>query len=133
MTIRKPLLAASAIAIAFALPAATTASADQQQRQQAPQQGQQQQQNFSDQDLQAYASAAIEISELQQEFQGQMQNAESAEDQQAVQEEANEAMIQAIRDAGLSLEKYNQIATAAQNDQELAQKIRSHMEGEMEQ
>jgi len=135
MTVRrKPLMAASAIAVAFALPAGASAQADQQRGQQQrgqQQQQQQQQQNFSEQDIKAYANAATEISELQKKFQSQLQNAESAEDQQSVQEKANQAMIKAIKDAGLSLEKYNQIATAAQNNQELAKRIRDQMQGQM--
>jgi len=123
----KTLLAVPAMALALGLPATSATAAGGQQ-----QPPQQQQSSHSDADLRAYAEAAIEVSELQRQYQGQLQQAGSAEEQQAIQEEANAAMIEAIEGSGLSLEKYNAIATDAQNNQQLAQQIRTHVEQALE-
>jgi len=128
-TSRHTLLTVTALSIALGMPAsgaalAQTGGVGQQQ---------QQQQTFPEQNLRAYARAAIEVSELQQQFRGQLQQAQGAEEQQAIQEEANAAMIAAIEGEGLSLEQYNQIATAMQSNPDLVEDIRGYLEEEMEQ
>jgi hypothetical protein len=42
---------------------------------------------------------------------------------QTIQRESNQAMIAAVEDQGMDIQRYNQIAQAVQQDQELMQRI----------
>jgi GTP1/Obg family GTP-binding protein len=75
---------------------------------------QQQQPSFSDAELQTFAEAAMEVQQINQEYQPQMQQAQTPEEQQSIRDEATEKMVEAIEEKGLSVEQYNEIASAAQ-------------------
>lgn len=77
----------------------------------------------SDAEVEAFAAALVDVQEIGQGWTQRMQEAESQEDIAAMREEARDEMTAAIEEHGLSIEDYNGIATAAQNDPELAQRI----------
>ncbi|ANF58488.1 DUF4168 domain-containing protein [Halotalea alkalilenta] len=84
------------------------------------------QQNFSDQQLQDFASASQEIASISQSYTDRLQSAGSDEDQvRQVREEANEKMVQAVQDSGLQVEEFNQIGQAIQQDPELLQRVQA--------
>lgn len=114
-------ITAAALAAVFGLATALPATAQQQQMQQ--QQQQLSADDVSEQQLESYVEAALEIQTVRQQFQSQMANAETQEDQQAVQQQASQQMIASIEDVGLSVDEYNAIATAVQSDPELGQKV----------
>lgn len=121
---------ASIIAVAAAAIAAGPAwmSAAAAQGYGAPTQQQPQQQpSFSDAELQTFAEAAMEVQQINQEYQPQMQQAQTPEEQQSIREEATEKMVEIIEQKGLSVEQYNEIASAAQSDPETAEKINSYL------
>lgn len=84
--------------------------------------------DVSDQQLQQFADAQVEISSIQQEFSGRLQGVEDPEEAHELQLEANEQMTAAVEDAGLDVESFNQIAMAIQNDPELQQKLTELLE-----
>jgi GTP1/Obg family GTP-binding protein len=88
-----------------------------------PPQSQPEQIQVSDQQLQQFATAQAGISEVQEEFSAQLQQVEDPDKAQTLREQANEQMIQAVQDAGLDVESFNQIAMAVQNDQALQQRL----------
>lgn len=116
-------VAAAAIAAGPVWMSAATAQGYGAPAQQQPQQ----QPSFSDAELQTFAEAAMEIQQINQEYQPQMQQAQTPEEQQSIRDEATEKMVEAIEEKGLSVEQYNEIASAAQSDPETAEKINSYL------
>lgn len=113
-----------AIAMAFG----SSVIAQEQQAQQGQAQPPAEDINVSDQQLQQFADAQVEISSIQQEFSGRLQGVEDPEEAHELQLEANEQMTAAVEDAGLDVESFNQIAMAIQNDPELQQKLTELLE-----
>jgi len=109
---------AAATAVTFSL---ATIAQEQQSQGQAMQQ--QETIDVSDQQLEQFADAQMEISTIQQDFSSRLQNVEEPEKARDLQREANEEMTTAVEEAGLDVESFNQIAMAIQNDPELQQKL----------
>jgi len=84
--------------------------------------------DFSESDLQEFAEAHSSVMEIRDDYTQRLQEAEGREQAMELQEEANERMVEAVTDTGLSVEEYGQIARAASNDTELAERIQSMME-----
>lgn len=78
---------------------------------------------ISDGEVEAFAAALADVQEVGQEWTQRMQEADSQEEIADMRAEARDEMTGAIEEHGLSVEDYNAIATAAQNDPELAQRI----------
>lgn len=133
--IRLPIFAIPLLAIALSvagLSAAKAQSSGAQQQQQTPGAQQQQQtpqssQNFSEEDLKSYAVAALQVQQINQNYQPQLQAAGSPEKKQAVQQEAMGKMVQAVQQEGLSVDKYNEISAAIQSDPQVADQVRGYM------
>ncbi|MCA1939492.1 MAG: DUF4168 domain-containing protein [Caenispirillum bisanense] len=83
--------------------------------------------SFSDDQLKSFADAVRDVNDVTREYAAQMQSSGTGGDAADVQREAEKEMIQAIEDNDLSVQQYNQIATAAQNDPHVAQTIRQHL------
>lgn len=79
--------------------------------------------SFSDIELKSFAQARQSVDAIRSEISAQLQNAQDPEEARKLQEEANVKMIAAVEAAGLSREKYNEIAQAAMNDPALAEKL----------
>lgn len=79
--------------------------------------------DISDADIEAFAAALTDVQEIGQAWTQRMQEAEDQEEIAAMREDARDEMAGAIEDHGLTVEEYNEIATAAQDDPELAQRI----------
>lgn len=77
----------------------------------------------SDQQLQQFADAQMEIASIQKDFRSRLQNVEDPEKAQKLQREANEEMTTAVEEVGLDVESFNQIAMAIQSDPELQQDL----------
>lgn len=79
--------------------------------------------DVSDAEVQAFANAMVDVQELGQEWTEKMQETDNQEELSSMQEQAQKEMISAIESHDMTVEEYNEIATAAQQDPELAQKI----------
>lgn len=114
------------VALAVALGASGAAVA-QQGGAQGGQQGAMQQQapdiDVSDEQVEAFAEAQARVAEIGEKWTPRMQEAESSEDVQKAREQAQQEMVIAVENSGLSVQEYNQIARAAQADEELRQEI----------
>lgn len=104
-------------AVAVAPVAVTPAQAQQQQA--AP--------SFSDEQLRSYAEAALKVHEIGTEYHPRIERAQSDQDADQLRAAANEAMIEAVRDQGLTVEEYNQIFTASQTDAAVRSAVEAHM------
>ncbi len=79
--------------------------------------------DVSDQQLQQFANAQGEISEIQQDFSTRLQDVDDPEKAHELQMEANDEMTAAVESAGLDVQTFNQIAMAIQSDPELQQQL----------
>jgi hypothetical protein len=79
--------------------------------------------DVSEQELQQFAEAQTQISEIQQDFAGRLQDVEDPEKAHELQIKANEEMTDAVEAAGLDVDSFNNIAMAIQNDPELQQRL----------
>ncbi|OHV12778.1 DUF4168 domain-containing protein [Kushneria phosphatilytica] len=114
----------SATLIATGLASGPVMAASQSQGSAAQSQGQTQaQQNFSDQQLQNFASASQEIAGISQTYTKRLQNADGSDQQQNIRQEANDKMVQAVKDNGLKVDEFNQIGQAVQNNPQMMQKV----------
>lgn len=86
--------------------------------------------DYSDQELQNYVLAMQDVSEIGQEKEPEIANAESEEEAQEIWQDAQEEMAAAVEERGLTVEKYNEITQAAQTDPELASKLNSMVESQ---
>ncbi|WP_110686827.1 DUF4168 domain-containing protein [Salinicola aestuarinus] len=80
-------------------------------------------QNFSDEQLQQFADASQDIASVSQDYTEQLQNASGDEEQQEIRKQANEEMIEAVQDSGMSVEEFNSIGQAIQQDPQLMQRV----------
>ncbi|MCK2184882.1 DUF4168 domain-containing protein [Halomonas getboli] len=97
--------------------------------QQAPAEAQAPAQDFSDAQLQKFADASEQIAMISQDYTQQLQNAEGDEAKQQVRQEANDKMVDAVKNSGLEVETFNAIGKAIQQDPELMQRVQGMAQG----
>lgn len=78
--------------------------------------------DLSDQKIDAVATALEKVTKVDQQYSQQIAQAPSS-DRQRIVEEANNVMVKAVTDQGLSVEEYSKIIEVASNDATLRQKI----------
>ncbi len=115
MKIRTSILLAI-VAAALMLAAPLAAQDYQMEQQAAPTE-------VSEQQLKQFAQAQVQISEIQQDFSARLQEVEDAERAHELQVQANEEMTEAVEEAGLDVQSFNEIAMAIQNNPELQQRL----------
>jgi Domain of unknown function (DUF4168) len=82
------------------------------------------QSEFSDQQLQSFVVAAIAIDGVIREWNPRIQAAENEEQAAQLREEANAELLETIsKTEGITIDEYQEIGQAAQNDPELAARI----------
>ncbi|MCW8126878.1 DUF4168 domain-containing protein [Microbulbifer halophilus] len=79
--------------------------------------------DFSDSELKIFAEVQAEVEQMRTTLQGKLSGTQDPETARKVRMEANEEMVSAVQSSDLSPKRYNQIARAALNDPELAEKI----------
>jgi hypothetical protein len=80
--------------------------------------------SFDEQTLQSFVVAFLQVDQINRTYLPQMQEADTAEEQQQVQQQATQEMVTAVENAeGISVEEYNTIIETAQTDPNLAQQI----------
>lgn len=80
--------------------------------------------SFSEDKLQSFAVAFLEIDKLRREYTPRMEQAQSEEEKQQIQTEAGQKMLQAVEDTeNISTDEYNAIIQSAQADPDFAQRL----------
>lgn len=80
--------------------------------------------NFSQEKLDAFVAAALEVSGIQQEAAAQLMTAEDQTGQDEVLQQANDRMVEAIESQdGITVPEYIEIAEAAETDTELRSQL----------
>lgn len=82
---------------------------------------------FGEGQIESFAVARADVQQLQQEYASKIQQADQ-EKATELKQEAQQEMTSAVEDAGLDVQEFNEIARAAQNDQELAERIQNAAE-----
>lgn len=77
---------------------------------------------ISDQKLDATAAAIQRVASLKQDYQQRIATAPPS-DKKRIADEANDALVKAVTDQGLSVDEYNSIVEVAQNDPEVHKKL----------
>ena len=126
-------------ALFLAMPAQAQMSGQGQRTQQGPggaqgQQGAQQggggapAENVSDQELDQFAAAVSELQEIKGEYSEELGQAGDRDKAREIQAEMQEEMRQAIKDEGLSIQRYVRIGEAVKRDSDLNEKVQSKLE-----
>lgn len=79
--------------------------------------------SVSDEQIDAFITAAQGVTMLAQTYQPQLEAAESEDAAMAIQQEAQGQMLTVVEQAGLSPDEYNSIAAGLQSDPELAERV----------
>lgn len=78
---------------------------------------------FTEQQIQSFAAAAVQVSRISERWLPRIQDATSEAESLQLREQANAEMVEAIEGENLDLETYNQIFRTAQQDPVLAQRV----------
>ncbi len=85
--------------------------------------------DYSGEQLDAFTVAYLQVIDLREKYVPVLQAAESQDQQQAIIEEANAEMVEAIESTdGMTLDDYESIAQAAAEDQDLNARIMARIE-----
>ncbi|MFO8155800.1 MAG: DUF4168 domain-containing protein [Pseudomonadota bacterium] len=87
---------------------------------------------IDDQTLDQFVTAFLSVRDIQSEFSEELGNVEDRERAQELQAEAQDKMVEAVEEAGLSVQEYNQVATQMQNDSDLRERVTSAAEDAMQ-
>lgn len=104
-----------------------------QQGGQPPAAGQQQQEDLPEIDEETkekFLEAYADIIEIQNEYVGRLQNAESEDEAMELQQQAQEEMQTAVTENDLTVEEYNQVIQVASSDPELMAELEEAVGGE---
>lgn len=83
---------------------------------------------FDDQTLESFAAAADEIGQISSAWTQRMQEVEDPARLENMQQDAQDEMVEAVQEEGLTVETYNRILQVAEGDPELAGRIRELMD-----
>ncbi|MGM0645126.1 MAG: DUF4168 domain-containing protein [Thermodesulfobacteriota bacterium] len=81
--------------------------------------------DYSEETLEKFAKSYNQVYEIRQEYSSELSEMEDEEKAKELQEKYTDRMVEAVEDEGLSVEKYNEIGQAMNNDEELSKKVES--------
>jgi len=79
--------------------------------------------DFTDADLKSFAVAVIHVSQINDTYLPVYQAAKTPEEQQLVEQKATDEMVQAVKNQGMSVEKYQEILTHAKSNPQVANRV----------
>ena len=80
-------------------------------------------QQINEETIEKFAGAFSEILVIQENFTEKLEAAESNEDAQALQQQAQQEMVEAVQDNGLSVAEYNEVVAMMEQDPQLREHI----------
>ena len=108
----------------FMAAGASLASAQEASQPQAPQAAPAMQaSDISDKKLEKFADSLGEIMEIRQDFTAKLEKTGDPAEAQQLQQQANEKMMETVENNNLSIEEYNAINHAVQNNPQLRDKV----------
>ncbi|ASY65552.1 hypothetical protein SJ05684_b45700 (plasmid) [Sinorhizobium sojae CCBAU 05684] len=82
----------------------------------------------SEEKLEAFAVAYLQVDKVRQEYSAKIGAETDASAKEKLQTEANQQMVKAVEASPISVEEYTSILTAAQNDPALANKVQEKLQ-----
>jgi hypothetical protein len=82
----------------------------------------------SDQKVEAFAVAYLQVDKVRQEYSAKIGATQDTAAKQQLQTEASKQMVQAVEASPISLDEYNSILTAAQNDPALVKRVQEKLQ-----
>ncbi len=79
--------------------------------------------NISDDTVQKVGTALGQVIQIREEYTKRLALVDTDDEKQAVADEAQDVMIQAVSDQGLSIGQFNDVVSAAEDDAELGQRV----------
>ncbi|MFO7757952.1 MAG: DUF4168 domain-containing protein [Roseovarius sp.] len=80
--------------------------------------------DYSSEELDIFSNALLEVAEVREKYTPMLQGAETPDEEAEIVEEANAEIMQVIEDTdGITIDRYTEIAQAANEDQELNERI----------
>ena len=79
--------------------------------------------DISDKKLEKFAESLDQIMEIRQDFTAKLEKTGDPAEAQQLQQQANEKMMETVENNNLSIEEYNAINQAVQNDPQLRDKV----------
>lgn len=79
--------------------------------------------DISDKKLEKFADSLGEIMEIREDFTAKLEQTGDPAEAQQLQQQANEKMMETVENNDLSIEEYNAINQAVQNDPQLRDKV----------
>ncbi|WP_039844135.1 DUF4168 domain-containing protein [Rhizobium gallicum] len=123
------LTAAALSLMFFSSPASAQQAAPAQQPVQAQPEGKGAAAAVSDQKIEAFAVAYLQVDQVRQEYSAKIGATQDTAAKQQLQTEASKQMVQAVEASpGISLDEYNSILTAAQNDPALVKRVQEKLQ-----
>lgn len=113
----------------LALTVAAPASAQDQPAQQLPPPAE----DISDEQLEQFAAAALAVNQLGREYASRLQGADDQAAAAEIRAEAQEKMVEAVQEEGLTVQEYNAIYAAAESDEEVNAAIQSLLQEQQRQ
>lgn len=86
---------------------------------------------LTEQTVDTFVDAFVAVQDVREDFAERLGSATNESEAQAMQQEAQVEMLQAVERTGMSVQEYNDVATALQNDPELLQQVRQKAEERM--
>lgn len=87
----------------------------------------QQSTDFSDEKIESFVQARESVVEISREWEERLNNTESQEELNSLQQQAQQEMVEAVRDEGISVNEYNMIVDATQTDPALRERVNEMM------
>lgn len=78
---------------------------------------------FSESELETFVNAREKVVDISSDWEDRLNNAESQDELNDMQQAMQEEMVQAVQDEGLSVNEYNTIVSEAQSDEDLQRRI----------
>lgn len=79
---------------------------------------------YSSEELDIFTDALLEVAEVREKYTAELEGAADGDEEAAIVEEANEEIVEVIEAKdGITLDRYTEIAQAANEDQELNERI----------
>jgi hypothetical protein len=82
----------------------------------------------ADAEIRAFAAAAVDLRDIAMQTDQQLQAMQDDAAREELQRQATQQMVDAVQSRGLSVESYNDIASRAQEDTQLARRITDEIE-----
>src|SRR5690606_36704732 len=81
----------------------------------------------TDADIEHFANAVLAVDEIRQTYEKALATTDDQGEKTSLQQEAQEKMVDAIEDEGLTVERYQVVAQAVQSDPAMWEKVQQHL------